>query len=41
VTFVLEKVVCVWDKLDKGVNIAVVGCHFGLIESMIYFIKKN
>lgn len=28
-----------WDKLDKGVNIAMVGCHFGLIESMIYFIK--
>jgi len=31
----------VWDKLDKEVNIAMVGYYFGLIESMIYFIKEN
>jgi uncharacterized membrane protein len=36
---VLEKVK-VLDKLDRGVTVAVVGCHY-VINWSTYFIKKN
>jgi hypothetical protein len=28
-------------KVDRGIHIAVVGCHYSVNEPMIFFVKKN